>query len=387
MNTKLQRAATTGRMAALAAVVSGALLLTGCGSNSDTSSNSKVTDASKACVAKADAYLKPWRTFATTLPASPPARYTTLPKAPPTGKRIVYIRQNFPAGQQTFNGVSDAAKALGWKAESVIFDNTIPDFLSKFDTAIASKPDFISSSGIPAAAMQKQIDAAKAAGISVILTSTPDKPVSVPGLAGSGGTSKTNALIAQINANMALSKSNCNPNTVIFTLDYPVLDAAVDAYTKVVKDNCPTCKVQKVLIQAKDIGTPAATQQMVAKLQADPSIKYAYTMIGDLAGGLAQSLKVAGINDVNIFGQVPNETSIADLRAGTNAWWVDQAAYINGLDTMDMAARIAETGQTQGDPGGYPLALLTKDNVPAGTGVPVIPANVLDLFKAAWDVS
>ncbi|GAB7007508.1 hypothetical protein JCM18899A_49830 [Nocardioides sp. AN3] len=378
-------------LALAATATTGTLLLSGCGSGSDANSSGSETkptsSAAKACVDKADAFLADWEKFPTALPASPPARYTKLDKAPPAGKTLVYIRQNFPATASTFKGVEEGAKALGWTAKSVVYDNTVPDFLAKLDTVIAQKPDFVSWSGLPAAVAQKQIDAAKAAGINVVINSTTDTPVSSPGLAGVGNATETAKLIADIHANKMLADSGCKGNTVVFSLDYPIIDVSDNEYQSVVRQNCPDCKVSVVKIQPQDIGTPKATQQMVSKLQADTSTKYAYTVIGDIAGGLAQALKTAGLDDVKIFGQVPNDNSIADLRAGTNAWWVLQSSYVNGLDTDDMAARIAATGALQKDTGGYPLALLTKENVPDGEGVPTVPSNIAELYKGLWNVS
>jgi ABC-type sugar transport system substrate-binding protein len=372
------------RWVALAAIAGSALLLSACGSSSGAAGGvaTQASPADQACVDKANKFLADWEKFPTTLPA----RYTKLDKTPPTGKTIVYIRQNFPATASTFKGFTDGANALGWTAKSVIYDNTVPDFLAKLDTVIAQKPDFISWSGLPAAVAQKQIDAAKAAGINVVINSTTDAPVSSPGLAGVGNGTETSTLIADVHANKMLADSGCKGNTAIFSLDYPIIDVSDKEYEAVVKENCPDCKVSVVKIQPQDIGAPKATQQMVAKLQADPSTKYAYTVIGDLAGGLAQALKTAGLNDVKIFGEVPNDNSIADLRAGTNAWWVLQSSYVNGLDTVDMAARVSTTGEIQKDSGGYPLALLTKDNVPKGEGVPTIPSNIKELFAGLWNV-
>ncbi|MCE0763549.1 substrate-binding domain-containing protein [Pseudonocardia kujensis] len=367
--------------------MSGTLVLSACSSGPSTDSSSATTpEQTRACVVKANAFLADWKTFPTTLPQSPPARYTKLDQKPPTGKRAVYVRQNFPAAQSTSDGAHAAAEALGWNYQAVIYDNSVPDFIAKLDSVIATKPDFIMTNGLPAASFQKQIDDAKAAGITFVLTSVSDPPVSVPGLGGVGNATETAKVISRIHANMALSTSGRTAKTVIFSLDYPILDVSEDEYAKVMSEACPACTTEVVKIQPKDIGTPAATSQMVSKLEADPSTKYAYTMIGDIASGLAQALKPAGLDDVRIFGQVPNESSIAALRDGTNAWWVNQSSRINGYDMMDMAARISVTGRVQSDPGGYPLALLTKDNVPPGTAAPVIPENVLDLYEQTWGV-
>jgi ABC-type sugar transport system substrate-binding protein len=77
---------------------------------------------------------------------------------------------------------------------------------------------------------------------------------------------------------------------------------------------CPDCKVTYNEIQPKDLGSPAATNAMVSKLQADPSIKYAYTIIGNVAAGLTTALSQANITGVKIFGQVPDENAIKALR-------------------------------------------------------------------------
>ncbi|MCE0763512.1 substrate-binding domain-containing protein [Pseudonocardia kujensis] len=372
----------SGRLA-VGLAASSALLLSACGGSGDSLAPAMSPEQTQACMAKAAAGLADYEKFPTTLPASPPARYTTLNQRPPAGKRIIMVRQNFPATANAFAGVQEAAASLGWTAEAIVYDTTVPDFVAKMDQAIASKPDFIMETGLPVGSFQKQVDAAKAAGITVLTASTSDAPVSVPGYGGSADGADTAKLIGRVQAFKAMQDSHCTGNTAVFSMDYPVLKLCEDAYVSTVADLCPTCRVDVQKLQAKDLGTPAATAQMVSKLQSDPSVGYAYTIIGS---GLAQALKPAGLENVKIFGQVPNETSIADLRKGTNAWWINQSSTIEGYDLVDMAARITVTGQLQSDPGGFPLALLTPQNVPAGQGSPVVSANILDLYKATWKV-
>lgn len=378
---------TTARSSALALAAGVALLLAACGSPSDNSSagsgGGSPADTS-ACVSQAKSFLSTWQHLPTALPTSPPARYTKLATPPPAGKKIAYLAQSFPADQNTATAVATASQRLGWTSQTIVYDSTIPDLQVKFQTAIEGKPDYIGLAGFPAAAVQQQIDAAKAAGIAVVIASVPDKPTGATGLAGVINGGDTAVLIGKINANMMLADSGCTGNVALFTLDYPILKILDDSFKAEVARLCPTCKVTVTNIQAQDIGTPKATQQMVAQLQADPSTTYAYTEIGNLAGGLAQALKVAGLDNVKIFGEVPDEASYAALRTNTNAWWVDQNSTTSGYDIVDAAARIAATGKPQTDVGGFPLAVLTPENVPGGTGIPTIPSNLLDLYTANW---
>ena len=373
----------------LAAACSSILAVSACGSSDSDGggdSSGAASPAKQECIDKANDFLKDWTEFPTTLPESPPARYTKLDEKPKAGTTITFMVPNIPAARTSFEGAQDAAKALNWTVKAVNYDGTVPDINNKLDGVIQQKPDFIATTGLPTAAFQAKIAEGKKAGITFLSTSTNDDPVEIPGFGGSGNTVETAKTIGDIHAYKALADSNCTANSVVFTLDFPVLKTSEDEYKKVIEENCDDCKVDVVTIQLKDIGTPNAAQQMVSKLQASPKTKYAYTIIGDVATGLQQGLKTAGVEDVRIFGQVPNATSIADLRNGTNAWWVNQSSYINGIDTVDLAVRILATGEPQGDPGGYPLALLTKDNVPDGEDAPVIPENVLDLYKESWNL-
>jgi ABC-type sugar transport system substrate-binding protein len=137
-------------------------------------------------------------------------------------------------------------------------------------------------------------------------------------------------------------------------------------------------------VQSSDIGTPALPSAVVSKLQSSPSTKYVYAIIGNVADGLAPALTQAGITGVKIFGQVPDATSISALRSGTNAWWIDQSSLMNGWTALDGILRVLQAKHPISDTGGYPLAVLTQQNVPAGTGIPVLPANYQSEFEKLW---
>jgi hypothetical protein len=51
---------------------------------------------------------------------------------------------------------------------------------------------------------------------------------------------------------------------------------------------------------------------------------------------------------------------------------------------MDGLLRAIEAKQPVSDTGGYPLAVLTPQNVPGGTGIPVLPADYQNEFKKLW---
>jgi ABC-type sugar transport system substrate-binding protein len=329
----------------------------------------------------ANTFLKPWSTLPTALSSA----YTPLTSKPASGGTVIkLVNGAIPADGESFQQQAIAAKAVGWKAKEIIFDGTIADLNAKFQQAISAKPTAITVSGWPPAALPRPLAAAKAAGIVVGLSSVSDPAVSYPGYASNTNGAATAKEIGQLNAYKFMQDSGCKGSVTIFNLPFPILDIATTEFTNTVKAHCPDCKVSYNVVQSSTIGTPALPSAVVSKLQSSPSTKYVYAIIGNVADGLAPALSQAGISGVRIFGQVPDTTSIAALRSGTNAWWIDQNSLINGWTELDGVLRAIETKKPVSDTGGYPLAILTQKNVTSGTGIPVEPPNYQQEFKKLW---
>lgn len=353
----------------------------------DSAVNAVGGSGSQECIAAADKFLEPWDGVPTSLPASPPGRYTPLTKPVPAGGKAIALTTAIPSAQESSEAFIEAAKAVGWSAKSLNFDGSVPDLLAKFDQAIGEKPTAIWIQAFPAAAMQKQLDAAKAAGIVVGMASVVDQPQSYPGFAAVSNGGITIEEVNRLHAYWFMRDSKCAGNVAIFTLPFPIVEKGDQVFTDTVKENCPDCKVSSSLIQPQDLGTPKTASTIVSKLQSDPTTKYAFTVIGNLANGVAPALKQAGVNDIRIFGSSPDAESMAALRDGSNAWWVNQNSVMQGWASFDSILRAVTSEQVQPDPGHYPLSVLTSENVSEGTEVPVVPADYQREFKALWGVS
>jgi ABC-type sugar transport system substrate-binding protein len=375
-------------LAAIAGVAAVAVALVGCdgGTSSSTASSAAAAAATSAsgtsaCMTAANDYLKPWDS----LPTSLSSAYKPLSQKPAAGGTVIkLVNGTIPSDGQSYQQQAIAAQAIGWKAKEIIFDGTVADLNAKFEQAISEKPTAITVSGWPPAALQRPLADAKAAGIVVGLSSVSDLATSYPGYASNTNGAATAKEIGQLNAYMFMRDSDCKGSVAIFNLPFPILVIATSAFQATVKAHCPDCTVSYSEVQSSDIGTPALPSAVVSKLQSSPSTKYIYTIIGNVADGLAQAFTQAGLSGVKIFGQVPDATSIAALRNGTNAWWIDQNSLLNGWTEMDGILRAIEAKQPISDTGGYPLAVLTPQNVPGGTGIPVLPADYQNEFKKLW---
>ena len=376
-------------LAATAGVAAVAVALVGCGggTSSSTAASSAAAAAAtsasgtSACMTAANDYLKSWDSLPTTLSSA----YKPLSKKPASGSTVIkLVNGAIPSDNESYQQQAIAAQAVGWKAKEIIFNGTVEDLNAKFEQAISEKPTAITVSGWPPAALQRPLADAKAAGIVVGLSSVSDPATSYPGYASNTNGAATAKQIGQLNAYMFMRDSGCKGSAAIFNLPFPILVVATNAFLATVKAHCPDCTVSYNEVQSSNIGTPALSSAVVSKLQSSPSTKYVYAIIGNVADGLAQAFTQAGLSGVKIFGQVPDATSIAALRNGSNAWWIDQNSLLNGWTEMDGLLRAIEAKQPVSDTGGYPLAVLTPQNVPGGTGIPVLPADYQNEFKKLW---
>lgn len=375
-------------LAAIAGVAALAVALAACSSSASSSTSSGAASATSvattsSCMAAANAYLKPWNT----LPTSLASTYTQLASKPtPGGTVIKLVNGTIPSDGQSYQQQAIAAKAIGWTAKDIVFDGTVADLNAKFMQAVSDKPTAITVSGWPPAELQRPLAAAKAAGIVVGLSSVSDLATSYPGYASNTNGAATAKEIGELNAYMFMQESDCKGSAAIFNLPFPILTIGTNAFQATVKAHCPACTVSYNLVQSSDIGTPALPSAVVSALQASPKTRYVYAIIGNVADGLAPALTQAGITGVKIFGQVPDATSIAALRNGTNAWWIDQNSLLNGWTELDGILRVIQAKQPISDTGGYPLAILTPQNVGTGTGIPVLPTNYQSEFEKLWAV-
>jgi ABC-type sugar transport system substrate-binding protein len=375
--------------------VAAALLLTACSSGatasggaspgSASSAKANAADTTSTCMTAADKFLKPWDSLPTKLD---PHTYPPLKTAPARGLTVIKLVGPIPSDQQSFEAQAQAAKAIGWTAKEVTFDGSVQGLDNAFSQAISEKPAVITAAGASVADIQGPLAAAKKAGIVVSLSSTVDPPTSYPGYAANSNGLEPTQQIGEIEAYEFMRASACKGSAAVFTLPgFPILQAGTVAFEKTVKAHCSSCSVSVSDVPATDIGTPALTSAVVSKLQSSPGTKYVLATIGNMADGLVTALAQANITGIQIFGADPDDNSIAALRAGTNAFWVNQSPISNGWTELDAALRAMHAHAPVTVAGNYPLAVLTPKNVPSGTALPVFPANYQQEFKQIWRVA
>jgi ABC-type sugar transport system substrate-binding protein len=330
-------------------------------------------------MAKASAFLKPYDT----LPTSLNAEYTLLPKKPAPAGTIIRLVGPISTDHDSAVAQQAAAASIGWTAKAIYYDGSIQDLNAKFEQAIADKPTVITVSGQPVSGIAQSLKDAKAAGIVVALDNILDQPTSNPGFASVSASTPTAQMIGELNAYMFMRDSGCTGQVAVFNLPFPILTAETATFAKTVAADCPDCKVGQNNLQVSELATPAATSAIVSALQSSPSTKYVYAVISEVATGLPAALTAAGLSGIKVFGSVPDATALQSLRNKTSVWWVDESAIIDGWTELDSALRAIESKGLVHDTGGYPLTVLTPENVGTSSD-PTYPANYESEFKKIW---
>lgn len=373
------------RRAAGAAAGSIILALAACSSGSDATSSGEsgsgdVSASARACVDKATKYLDERGLLPETLPAG----LTPLSKAPEEG---ITLTRLFPGAVPTSAALSkkivEVAPVLGWTGKAVSYDGSVEDVNRKALAAIDNS-DVVVIDGVDKAALQAPIKAAKDKGVLLMLGSIKDAPESYPGFSATPGGGSIPEDVGELAANIFMQKTKCQGKAAGFGLPVDALQSQAASMKSVLEKECDECSLSYTDIQFADIGSPAATNAIVSKLQSDSKLNFAYFTIGDLAVGLEPALQQAGI-DVQIGGAIPVPSNLEALKAGKNEFWLGIPQGINAWLNIDTAARVLDTGKpVAGDI--FPIPVFTTDNIESTDPIPSYPTDYEEQFKKLWQV-
>jgi ribose transport system substrate-binding protein len=339
-------------------------------------------EAAKELVAKAAAIDAPWD--------GP----TTGPKALP-GKTVVLIsedqRNGGPLGVS--EGVTEAAKVIGWKLTILDGAGVIANRSAAFGQAIALKPDVIIADNDDATEQRVNIERAVNAGIKVLGWHSDIKPGPMETVPLFTNISTDPSVVAKVAAALAITNSNGTAGVVIFTDATEKISLtksnAMAAFIKA----CPGCQVLEV-IDTPQASVSTRIPQMTQSLHQRFGKKWTHSLaINDLYFDfMAPTLRATGSPasgpPVNISGGDGSKAAFERIR-GQNYQLatVAEPLRLHGWQLIDEANR-ALSGV---DWSGYvaPTHLVTKDNVGSNGGPNDIydPDNgYTDVYKKIWGV-
>ncbi len=283
-------------------------------------------------------------------PTSPPTETPItepLSKAPPKGKKVIFLQCELPSCATFVDGMREATGDLGWEFEAMVFDNADPG--SGMAQAVAQKPDFIAITGIPIAAMKSQMKAAQDAGIPVVSCATTEQPSpDVPyGFASQCGGSLV--LDAEYIGAWIANDSGGEASVLGITIpQFPVLNTESDYFESQFGEECQGCSYEQLDLTTEDAASGGIPAKVIAQIQSHPDIDYVYSTFNDLVNGLPQALAQAGLSDVKVTGAAANEVTIREIGKTQAAWTTQPNEYMSWV-MVDTMARLAAGDELPAD--------------------------------------
>ena len=374
------RAARTG---VLAGVLTASLFVAAAsvaGGIAGAASSSPSSDA-----AAAQKFLKPYDSIAKGIGITTP-----LKKAPASGKTLVYLQCEQVQCAAVEPQYAAAAKAVGWHLTVLNFQSTNPaTFTAALNNALQYDPVGVAFVALlPYALWSSEVPKYQSAGVVMLPLGGVDVPAKSPVVLGTLGAADAR-LDAKILSEWVTASSGGDGNALLWSI--PQLPAGTliqNAFTADMKKECSACSVKVVDSSIPDVEAGKAPAEIVSAAQTDPGLKYIAVADIQLAPGLKEALKVAGITGVKIGGNTAGKIDEAAVQSGQEsavtpspddlAAWLSVDAAIRHSEGMTIPSVIT------------PTQLLTAATM-ASTGVVPsddypYPANYQKLFKRLWKV-
>jgi ribose transport system substrate-binding protein len=321
---------------------------------------------------------------------APPAKIPpTMPlKAKPaSGKLVVYMSCNVECTIEG-DGVKQAAADVGWNFKQFIYQITDPATLvSAMRQALQLHPDVVITGALPYVTWQSVVPAYKAAGVPIV-TYSAGAPDQAPFLGEVLGLPQYHQYGVDL-ADWFIVDSQGKGHAVITgSTNLSGLNAAVQGFESEVAAKCPACKITYENLSILALNSGGAIPAVVSAVQRDPSINYAITSNGSFFTGLAAKLGSLGLGQkVKIAGVLGTANDLANVKAGTEAAWVNFSITQIGWQALDIALRHAQGMPL--DPGDSwpPSQLLVHGGDFTVSNSTDAPADYATQFKALWKVS
>jgi ribose transport system substrate-binding protein len=368
----------------LAPAVAASLAAAACGSSSSGSSTTSLAAAATPLSASL---------AVTAPPTRPPTAIqvtSALPKAPPKGKKVIFLQCQLPACERYVSGVKDAATALGWSTKVEVFSSANPG--AGLQQAIIEHPDYIAITGIPTDALKPQLAAAAQAGIPVISCATPDQAGAGGYAVECGGTLATDAGYL---GRWMIDDSHAKAHVVAVTIpQFPVLNTETGWLKANLKRICATCSVDELDVTVQDVGGGAVPQKLTAYLQTHPDVNYVFFTFNDLTRGVPAALRTVGLQDkVKLVGAAGDASIMKQIGTTQAAWTIAPNVY-SAWVMFDAMARLS-VGERLDD--NYDRSVYTSPTwvVDSATAAKLLaptgydwygPQSFPAKFKALWKV-
>lgn len=323
------------------------------------------------------------------------AEYTSRPteipnKAPidkpiPQGKTITFISAGTSTSNLEYDIIKKATDKLGWNLNQIANDGTPEKVKSAWDQILRAKPDGVIYSATDRATFNPELVEAAKQGIKVVACCTTDPADDA--LTYVVGTPQQSAEVGKLMAAWQIDQSDGKAHTVYVDLSaFKILGAVHNDYVNTMTDLCPACATDTLDVPITALGKDVP-DRIVSYLRSHPDVKYvALSVDGALGTGLPAALKAAGLSDISVIGEGPDETTLQYISSGQQKATVAFPYYEEMFSLVDALARqFAGVPVEQGVT--IPNWIVNADNLPTDSEIFPVVADGDQQYYALWGVS
>ncbi len=311
---------------------------------------------------------------------------TPIDKPIPKDKRVSFLSCGTSTCNLEADIIKQATDKLGWKFTSIANDGTPEGIKKGWQQILRDKPDGVLYPATPVAAFKKELDQAAAMGIEVVACCTTD-PADGEKLDFVIGTPEQSERPGGLMAAWVIDQSAGKGNAVFVTVSaFEIIGSIKKGYDEVMDKMCPSCGNDMLDIPMTALGKDVP-DRIVSYLRANSNTKYVVLSIdGALGAGLPAALKAAGLNDVTVIGEGPDETTLQYISSGLQDATVTFPYYEEMFSMVDALARMF-AGVEQDPNVEVPDWIVTKDNLPTDKEIFPVVADVADQYYKLWGVN
>jgi ribose transport system substrate-binding protein len=347
---------TRNRWLSFAAVLVAAVLVGGCGGDSDSTTSATTGGASTQAegnpdVAAAKAEIEAARKPLVFKEPGPAFDANKL-----KGKKILIaiIDARVPILSAVGHAVQEAAKPIGIKTVIRDAKSQFPRMGEAVQQAIDQKADALISLGLPAEALPEPFQKLKAAGIPSVTVTTHQPDANAPGQGGPNRTANSApdfSKAAHLMADKAIIDTNGKANVAIIQTKEIGISKTIVAGMQDALQQCSGCKVSSVTSVALADWATKITPTAASIVRKDPNVNYILTIFDDMAifatagvnqAGAASRVKVAGFNGSPAALKLIQDGDVFAADAGQPSEW-------QGWHVLDQTMRTM-LKQDPGDP-------------------------------------
>lgn len=309
-----------------------------------------------------------------------------IDKPIPKGKEIVFLSCGTSTCNLEADIIKEATDKLGWTLTSIANDGTPEQVKAGWAQILRQKPDGVIYTATPVAAFKAELDKAAAMGIEVAACCTTD-PADGEKLDFVIGTPEQSERPGTIMANYIIDKSDGKGDSVFVNLSaFEIIQAIKKGFDSAMEENCPACSADELDIPITALGKDVP-DRIVSYLRSHPETKYvALSVDGALGAGLPAALKAAGLNDITVIGEGPDETTLQYISSGQQEATVTFPYYEEMFSMVDALAR-RFAGVPDEKTIEVPDWIVTADNLPSDTEIFPVVKDVHEQYFALWGVN